>query len=835
MPTLPILDFRQQILAPLKNGKNIVVTAPTGSGKSTQIPQMLLDSGSFEGRILILQPRRLAARMLAARVAGERGGRLGAEIGFQTRFEKLVTDATRACFITEGILPRMLLSNRELIGVSAIIFDEFHERNLAVDLGLAVSLELTRTVRPDLRLIIMSATIDAAGVANYLGNASIIECPGRSFPITIHYTTAPKTATSWDLAACATADLIAKGAIGDILVFMPGAYEIRRSIEAIERAVRGEKVNIIPLYGDLPFEKQQRVMEQASARKIIVATNIAETSLTIPGVRHVVDSGLARVNRYDSSRGFNTLFIEPISRDSADQRAGRAGREAPGSCIRLWSQSAHAGRPQSSTPEIFRVDLSEAILQLRMLGFDNAKGPQWFEPPGFAAVEAATDILCMLGALTLDGGLTESGKELSEFPMHPRLSRLIIEAGIRGAIRTATFTAALLSERPAISGKPAFPEEATRGEVLSDLFGHYCLLKKAADAGFDPSLCTRFGINRSAAGSIFRTQALYLGYCRRFGISTREKQEDPEALARSLLAAFPDHVAVRRDQGTLICRLRNGRRGELEKDSIARNARYVLVADIREIKTPKGELKTLLGLASGIKEQWLHEDFPHAISQTSQLEWNPVTAAIENRTQTLFFGTIISEKTTAEMDRTKASELLAETIVSKDLNLPTWDQNVIEWIKRLQWVAGVFPDKRFPCFDENTRKSVVRMLCENETNYDRVCQKPVLPVVRAHLDYQQQKFMDAMAPQTLMLPSGKKMRLIYEPGASPRGKARIQDIFNLRETPKVAGGKAPVILEILAPNNRPVQITDDLSRFWNVHYPEIKRTLSRRYPKHTWQ
>jgi ATP-dependent helicase HrpB len=566
-----------------------------------------------------------------------------------------------------------------------------------------------------------------------------------------------------------------------------------------------------------------------------VATNIAETSLTIPGVRHVVDSGLARMSRYDCCRGFNTLFVEPISQDSADQRAGRAGREAPGICIRLWSASGHAGRARISPPEITRVDLAETILQLRMLGYDDVKKAAWFEAPDRAAVEAANDILHMLGALTPDGNLTESGKELSRFPMHPRLARLLIEAGKRGAIRLATFIAALLSERPALSGKPDYPETATRGEIASDLFGHYCLLKKAEGAGFDPALCARFAINAAAARSIFRTQALFLQYCRRFGMSTCDAQEDPQGLARSVLSAFPDHLAVRKDQGTLLCGLRNGRRGELSKESVARNARVLIATDIREIKTPKGELKTILSLATGINEQWLSEDFPLALLQQSRLQWNPSSAAIENRLQTLFFGTILSEKNDAIRDMAPVSDLLADTIVTKGLELPTWDQSVLEWMKRVQWVARLFPERQLPCFTDDDKKSAVRRLCQGESSYQSVCKKQALPFLRELLDNKQHHFVDAMAPQAMALPSGRKMRLAFEPGEPPRGRARIQDLFDLRETPRIAGGKSAVIIEILAPNNRPVQITDDLARFWDVHYPDIKRTLSRRYPKHEWR
>jgi ATP-dependent helicase HrpB len=837
MPSLPILDHRDRIVGALKAGKNLVVSAPTGSGKSTQIPQMLLDSGLCPGRIFVLQPRRLAARMLAARVAEERGAELGGEIGFQTRFESQVSEATRVFFITEGILPRMLLSNSDLSGVSAIVFDEFHERNLATDVGLAMAVDLTRTRRPDLRLVVMSATIDAAAIAGYAGGAVVVDCPGRTYPIDIRYAPAPKATPVWDLAADAVRSLASGGAQGDILVFMPGAYEIRRTQQAVEQAVRGEPASVVPLYGDLPAAKQRQVMEKISRRKIIVSTNIAETSLTIPGVRHVVDSGLARVSRYDPARGFNTLFVEAVSRDSADQRAGRAGREAPGICIRLWSLAQHGGRAKTSAPEIARVDLAETLLQLRTLGYGSPEQVPWFEAPGEAALTAARELLGLLGALGPGGGLTDLGRDLCRFPMHPRLARLLLDAGRRGAMNLATFAAALLSERSAISGRPEYPEAALRHEIASDLFGQYCLLEKARESGFDPALCARFAVNASAAQSVYRTQALFLEQCRRFGMSGRggsSAGEDARSLARSLLAAFPDHFAVRKDHGTLLCNLRDNRRGELAKESVVRSARMLVATDIREIKTPKGEIKAILSLATEIEEQWLREDFPEAWGEQTAIEWNHQTMAIEKRVKLMCLGTIVSEKTTDDPDVEQAASLLADTILAKGLELPGWN-GAEEWMNRVRWVGAVFPEQNLPGFSDEDRRRAIYALCRGERRFDRVKDKPVLPLVQDFLTGQQRRFVDSMAPLAIDLPSGRKMRLVYEPGSPPRGRARIQDLFGLPASPKIASGRAAVVIEILAPNNRPVQITEDLGRFWSVHYPDLKKALSRRYPKHEWR
>jgi ATP-dependent helicase HrpB len=797
---------------------------------------MLLDSGLFTGRILVLQPRRLAARMLAARVAEERNGALGEEIGFHTRFETLATSRTRVCFITEGILPRMMLTDKNLDGVSAVIFDEFHERNLATDIGLALARDLQRTSRPDLALIVMSATIDAGPVGEYLGNALVIESAGRRYPIDIRYSAAPAKTSVWDSAAEAVRTLIREGAHGDIVVFMPGAYEIRRTVEAISACVRSEPVTVLPLYGDLPANRQRQVMEPSAAkRKIIVATNIAETSLTIPGVRHVVDSGLARVNRFDPARGFNTLFTEPVGTDSADQRAGRAGREAAGTCMRLWSVANQGGRSSRTTPEVLRVDLAETLLTLQMLGYRSSQGFPWFETPGETALRAAQSLLVLLGACDDDGSLTDAGKEMSAFPMHPRLARLLIEAGKRGAVRLATFAAALLSERSALAGKPDYPEEAYCHEISSDFYGQYCLFEKIRASGFDPAVCQRLAVNAGAARTVLRTQALFLSHCRRFGMHSRDSENAPYILAESLLLAYPDHLAVRKDKATLICNLRDNRRGELARESLARSADVLVSADIREIKDHKQGIKTILSLATEIRRQWLTEHFSSQWRTESVLEWNGTAQAVENRVRTWCLGVVLEEKSGTDIDVSRASALLADTIIEKGLALCGWDQAAVEWINRVRWVAEQFPDQDLPRFTDEDKKLVVHGMCEGEFRYSRVKDKPALPFLHELVNGQQLGFVEAMAPVAIMLPSGRKLRIAYEPGSQPRGRARIQDLYGLSSTPRVAQNRASVLIEVLAPNNRPVQITDDLSRFWKVHYPDIKKTLSRRYPRHEWR
>jgi ATP-dependent helicase HrpB len=837
MTRLPIYEHEQTIIAAMRNNNCCVIRAPTGSGKSTQVPQMLLDSELFSGHILVLQPRRLAARMLAARVAEERGSILGREIGFQTRFETLVSSATRIRFITEGILPRMLLSDTKLADVSAVVFDEFHERSLATDLGLALVRVLQRSVRPDLRVVVMSATIDVAPVANFLGCPVVVESTGRMFPVDIRYSAVlPSTKLPvWDMAANAVAGLVTSGATGDVLVFMPGAYEIRKTVESLRQTVRLEKVAVFPLYGDLPADRQRQAMQHCDCRKIIVATNIAETSLTIPGVRHVVDAGLARISRFDSGRGFNTLFTEPISVDSADQRAGRAGRESPGICIRLWTAQHHAGRAARTMPEVLRIDLAETVLHLLISGFTAPETFPWFEKPPDAALAAASDLLQLLGAVDAHSAVTSAGKELSEFPMHPRLARLLLEAGKRGAARLASFAAALLSERGMVFGKPEYPEEAHTHEIASDFYGLYCLIEKIGASSFDPGLCARFAVSASAARNVLRTQALYLMHCRKKGLHTHDGLDAPSALAESLLLAYPDHLCVRRDKGTLVCRLRNGRHAELAPSSLARSAQLLIAAEIRETKDRNLQLKTVLSLATEIRKEWLERHFADKWEFESGVEWNPVSQWVEFRQRSWCLDVLIEETSNLEVDSEKAEALLADIIIQKHMPLPGWGERENEFVNRVRWAAGQFPSQRLPSFSDEDRALVIHAMCDGERRYDNVKEKPALPFLQELLSAQQRRFVASTAPEAVELPNGRKMKIVYETGKQPRGRTRIQDLYGMRQTPRVGDNRVPVLVEILAPSNRPVQTTDDLESFWKIHYPELKKTLSRRYPKHEWR
>ncbi|NLG17173.1 MAG: ATP-dependent helicase HrpB [Fibrobacter sp.] len=832
--SLPIFQNRDSVISALHDCNRLIVKAPTGSGKSTQIPQMLLDSGLIEGTILVLQPRRLAARMLASRVAFERGTEPGQEIGFQTRFESQISETTRVKFITEGILPRMLLSDKLLSGVSVVIFDEFHERSLTVDLGLALIRQLQENLRPDLKLVVMSATLDTGPLIEYLPGAALINSEGRTFPVSIQHYSRGTSSEPWVLAAEAASQLIRNGAEGDLLVFMPGLYEIRRTVSALQESRLGEPVQISMLYGDLSSDLQQQVMEPCGKRKIIVATNIAETSLTIPGVRHVIDSGLARVNRYDPVRGFNTLYVEKIGIDSAGQRAGRAGREAPGTCVRLWSQTDHQSRPQRTPPEILRVDLAETVLQLKMLGYSDPASFPWMESPGAQSINAALELLEWIGAIDQNGVLTENGMRMADFPMHPRLASLLLESHQRGVIRKGTFACAVLSERPAVSTTPDLPDEILRQCEGSDFSMLEYVVDKVSESGFDPGLCRKWNVNVSAVKAILRTEAYYLQICRKKRMHTQDRESGAEPLSLSILAAYADRLARRRDQGTLQCELSGGRRGELSKDSLARGSRLIVAASINELKSKQQTApRTVLSLACGIKEQWLNELFPDKIKTETELVWNSIRQAVEEKNKTVCLGVTISETVKLDPDPEKAGDLLADTIINLKLPLSGWNSEVQDFLNRSGWVREQFPECGTSRFGDEEYSLVIHELCRNEFRFESVKNHPVLPLVMEFFPGNQRSLIERTAPPFFVNREGRKLRVTYKQGSAPVIRAKIQDLYGMSNY-RAAEGRVSVVFEILAPNMRPVQVTDDLDRFWKVHYPELKKTLARKYPKHKW-
>ncbi|MFA6929712.1 MAG: ATP-dependent helicase HrpB [Lentisphaeria bacterium] len=842
---LPIYEIAEPFRESLLQQNKLLISAPTGSGKSTQIPQWLLDRIPDQSRILVLQPRRLAARMLAERVAWERGEKLGETVGFQTRYESACQRNTRILFITEGILARMLVSTPSLPGISAIIFDEFHERSLNIDLALAMSCHSQNTLRADLRLIVMSATMDAAVLQKYLRNCPHLHASGKLYPVSIQYRSRGAARNHYQAAAGALRELLQSSSAGDVLIFMPGGAEIRHCAEAIRQLSSPELLQILPLYGALSPDEQRKVMLPCPRRKIIIATNIAETSLTIPGVRHVIDSGLVRSSRFDAVRQVSILETIPIARDSAEQRAGRAGREAPGSCWRLWSELEQSAKPARSIPEIQRCDLADALLTVTAFGFPNQAEFPWFEVPPEKNFKAGKLLLEQLGILDKQhGGLTTLGATIQRFPVHPRLALLLWHGQNENCPWQAAFAAAVLSERPLITG--ASSDRATmrqhRQELKnndkdlpqSDFIAYLNMLEEARKSNFSMTACQSLGLNTGAARDVFRAANDFYDLL---------AQSTPIAPAQSevnflkiLLRVFPDRLARRLDKGTLICELQGRRRAELARTSLAREETLFLAGEIREVPA-KGvqAVKLELSLASGIREEWLWDIFPDEFRDEEETFWDSVKQQVLRRRRLSCLDLTLEESVRNDANPEQAASILAAQLSSNNMHLQGWDESVEAWIARVRWLAEHFPEKKLPQYTEEDRSRIHLALCQGEYTYKAVRFKACLPFVKGILSPEQSAFVEQMAPTHLPLPKGRRLRIEYIPGQPPRGRARIQELFDFKEKAAVAKGQIPILLDILAPNMRTVQITDDLPRFWEVHYPALRSALARRYPKHEWR
>jgi ATP-dependent helicase HrpB len=839
---LPIDALQADLVAACGRVRRLVLRAPTGSGKSTRIPQMLLDLNLVQGQIVVLQPRRIAARLLAARIAQERGVRLGGEVGYQIRFERVESAQTRIKFVTEALLLRQMASDPELTGVGAVVFDEFHERNLHSDVALALARRLQETHRPDLLIMAMSATLDTEGVAKWLGSAETLAADGRAYPVQVEYAHLPRNSTRpiWDAAAEQVRRVLSEEAEGDILVFMPGSYEIMRTIGAVRNLPESGGVDILPLYGELPPEEQDRAVKPSPGRKVIVATNVAETSLTIPGVRAVVDAGLARIARFDPHRGIDTLLVEPVSQASAEQRAGRAGRTGPGRCIRLWSQTDHEARPLREVPEIKRVDLSETILLLLSSGWGEAATFPWYEKPDDKALQRALTVLADLGAVDAQGKLTHLGRRMSVFPAHPRYARMLLAAGDLDCVYEVCRIAGLAQGRDILFRKVDDRTENARDSVEqedgSDFFPRLALLQRAVEMKFDADACDRFGVHGQAARQADQAARQFLRLAEGQGLPVSDRIADPAAVRRCLLLGFSDRLAVRLDAGTLRCALVHGRTGELRRESSIRNAKLLVAAEVDEIQA-RGGVTTYLSLATAIEEAWLQELFPAEFSTVNQVRYDASQRRVVTRVERRFRDLVLEAKERDDAPSDAASRLLAEEVAAGRLELEKWDAPVDAWIRRVNFLAKHCPELGIPPFDEAARRMVIEEVCAGAVAYRDIRDRPVFGVVRGWLTHEQAMALESYCPEKIILPRKKHpARIEYTEDGQAEVEATVQELYDFPGSKlRVCLGKVPMVVCIQSPARRTQQRTTDLDAFWKGSYEGVKKELRGRYPKHEWR
>lgn len=845
---LPIEVIRAELAEAVRTCRKFVLEAPTGSGKSTQVPQMLLDDGLVgSGMIVVLQPRRLPARVLAKRVARERGTVPGDEVGWQVRLERVAGPRTRILYVTEGILTRWLLADPELCGVGAVLLDEFHERHLHGDVALAQVRELQRTRRPELVLGVLSATLDAGAVADYLAPCPRLRTEGRTFPVAIRYAGSGHVdEPMWDRAAQAVAELVERDPEGDVLVFMPGAAEIHRTLRRLEELPATRRCRCVALHGELPPDLQDAALEPGPQRRIIVATNVAETSLTIEGVRLVVDAGYARMPEYDPVRGINTLLVEKISRASADQRAGRAGRTAPGVCVRLWTERDHAHRAAFTAPEIKRLELTETVLALRLAGVEDVATFPWLEAPEERALEQAEVLLHDLGAVDAAGRVTARGRALAALPVHPRLGRLVLAGAEAGVLEEAALAAAVASgralRRQAEGGRDAAELERMRDDEHDasrcDFLWAVRLYEAARARKFDPDWGRRAGVHAMAAREAGEVAAQLRRAVQEAGLATGGRAPAAEVgprLRRAVLAAFSDHLARRRDAGTLRCALVGGRSGELRRESGVRDDPLLVATELEE-RTVRGDVVLLLGMATAVDEAWLAEDFPGDLVTVECTALDPIQKRVIIRRERRFRDLVLEVRDGGPAPAgEEAARLLADEALAGRLELRHWNAAVDTWIRRLNLVARACPEYGFPTFGEEERRLVIEQLCLGATSFREVRERDVWPELRGLLVAGQEAALDELAPERYALPSGFRARIDYRADGTAVLAARVQQLYDCDRHPAIAGGRVPLVVEILAPNHRPVQVTTDLPGFWQSSYLEVRKQLKGRYPRHEWR
>jgi ATP-dependent helicase HrpB len=861
---LPIYEIESEIVAGVGDHRRLIISAPTGSGKSTQVPQMVLQHGLLgTGQVVVLQPRRLATRLLAARVAWERSTKPGREVGYQIRFENVTSPETKIRFVTEGVLLRQMVQDPGLPGVSALIFDEFHERHLYGDISLARALDLQETARPDLKILVMSATLDAASLERYLHPCRVLESQGRTFPVQIEHSRTPGYMDKrpvWEQATDAFGDFVRSGAQGDVLVFMPGGFEISQTIEAIRHCDESRGFILLPLHGELSPADQDAAVARYDKRKVVVATNVAETSLTIEGIRCVIDSGLARIPRYDPYRGINTLLIEKVSQASADQRAGRAGRTAPGVCKRLWSREEHAHRPAQELPEIKRLDLAEVVLTLKAAGIENLRNFRWLEPPEEQALAHAEQLLSDLGALrpkpasgtpppgavsqsALAGPhleITDIGRKMLAFPLHPRYARMLLAARDYGCVYQACLVAALTQGRDLLLRHVDRDTARWRDDLLGDkAASDFWMLMRAwtyaSNNGFRLDACRRLGVHMVTARQVGPLLEQFLDIARREGLDTTPRDVPEDALQKCILIGFSDRVAHRVDAGTLRCDLVHGRRGLLARESAVHTSPLLVAAEVREVEGKDKAVNTLLSLATAIEEGWLRELFPDDLAAAPRVYYDATAKRVYAEEQLRFRDLAIGSRRLEPPPREASAQLLSEEVLAGRLVLKDWDHAVDQWILRLNLLSQWCPELNLPPLTDADHRHVIEQLCDGAFSYKDIKEKPVKPLIKGWLNSAQQELLEKHAPERLSLANGRTPKVSYETGGSPHIAIRIQELYDVTATPRIAMGRVPVLVHVLAPNMRPVQITQDLASFWREHYPRVKQELQRKYPKHTWR
>ena len=824
LPDLPVRAALPELARVLAAGRAAVLAAPPGAGKTTLVPLALLGAPWLGGRgILMLEPRRLAARAAAARMAALLGEPVGATVGHRIRFDVKVSGRTRIEVVTEGILTRRLQSDPGLEGVGLVIFDEFHERHLESDLALALALDVQRSLREELRLLVMSATLDAAPVAALLGGAPVLEARGRAHPVEVRYLARDPEGPIGDSAAAGVRRALAADAGGDVLAFLPGAGEIRRARALLAADPPDAGIALHALYGDLPSEAQERALrpDPAGRRKVVLATSIAETSLTIEGVRAVVDAGWSRVPRFDPATGLGRLVTVRAAKATAAQRAGRAGRLGPGVCFRLWSEATQRGLPEHAAPEIRAADLVPLALELARWGARRAEDLAWLDPPPEAALARARALLAELGALDANGAITAAGRALAELPLHPRLAHMLRRAAPLGLAALACDVAALLSERDVLRG------DAGRS---IDLFDRHEALRAFRARG--PAAAAARGADAPACAAADRAARQWRKLA---GAGAPPGEADPEELGLLVAIAYPDRVAWRRDGAAATAGgrylLASGRGARLGRAGLAEPLLAAAALD-------GGDGEAVIHLAAPVSLEQLRARLPERIVTDDAVRWDPRAERVVARREERLGRIVLSERPLDPPDPARARAAMLDGVRALGIAALPWTDATRGWQARVLSLRSWLPEDGWPdVADEALAAGLDAWLApwlEGVTRRDQLARVDLAAALAALLPWERRARLEEGAPVQVRVPSGALRRLQYAPGQPPVLAVKLQELFGSADGPRVAWGRIAVTLHLLSPAGRPIQVTQDLRSFWERTYPEVRKELRGRYPRHPW-
>jgi len=814
----------------LAEHRDAVLQAPTGAGKSTIVPLALLEEPFLAGRkILMLEPRRLAARAVAARMASLRAESVGQTIGYRMRLDTRVSRATRIEVVTEGVLTRLLQDDPALEGVGCVIFDEFHERSLQADLGLALCLDARRQLEGAFRIVVMSATLEGERVARLLSDAAVVEVPGRAFPVAVHYlgrglpslpglgAAAGRDAAQLVQAVVRAAQRALADSRGDILVFLPGVGEIRRVEAALSEAGLASGVRLLQLYGQMSAEAQDAVLaaEHGAVRKLVLATNIAETSLTIPGVTAVIDAGLVRRSSFDPATGMSRLELQRISRAASEQRAGRAGRVAPGVCYRLWSEGAQRSLSATSVPEILEADLAPLALELARWGASDASRLAWLDAPSAPRLAQARTLLMRLEALDAEAHLTPLGQNMARLPVHPRLGAMLLAAREMGAVPQAAQLAALLSERDLLRGGAGGGDPDVRARLA--------LLQ----GGAGPEGADRAGLEqvRRSARALERS----------LGDMPISVSGTGAPIGALLACAFPDRIGQRREGAPGRYLLANGRGAAFARaTSLAREA-YIVAAVLDD-----REREARIDLAAALPQAALEQYFAAHITSEQCFGWDSREGAVLERRIRRLDALVIEEHTSAASAGDRTIDAMLEGLGLMGLEALPWDDEAYTLRARMEFVRSLarsdLPD--WPASDDAALRATLRQWLapwlQGMTRQEHLARLDLCQALRERLSAAQRQALETLAPRELSVPSGSRIRIDYRDDNAPCVAVRLQEVFGLEATPRIGGGAVAVTFKLLSPAQRPVQITRDLAGFWRSSYAAVRKDMRGRYPKHAW-